>query len=264
MPFQTTAQITSHLRKMLDEDYGREKSAEPPTKKARQSQRGFGDKEQTETTPRTLSPVPHAMTQNTPDDVNVDVDEEDGELADIEDNSEDNTERNDLDVPHPIYKRGKIVFEDDLYRVFVKAVRHKKVTRFSLSDHLFTVWVETKQLMNNEEPLLFDLEFALEKGLIEILDRLKAVYDSQYNQNQIYITILEKNMVNGLNSGNYSLHTPSKMIVRWVLSMLYHFLKSNQTIRLNESFKIQIKVLSFRHTQQLEKNKRGFIKHLYH
>ncbi len=248
MSFQTASQITSHLRKILHNNKRDNREQEPPVKQARQT--GLGESE----TPQTPSP------SNTIQDYD---DDGDGEFADIEDNSNEEADTSEA-LPHPIYSRGRMVYEDDLYQVFVKAVRHKKPTQYSLSDHLFTVWVKSKTLVNNEEPLLFDLELALEKALIEILDRLKAVYDSQQNQNQIYITVLEKSMLNGLNSGNYSLHTPSKTIVRWVLSMLYHFLKSNQTIRLNESFKIQIKVLSLRHTQALEKNKRGFTRHLYH
>ncbi len=183
---------------------------------------------------------------------------EDEDFADEEDN---NTEVNNESNSHPIYLQGTKVFENDLYSVFVKGVQHKRRTRYSLSDHLFIMWIEPKK---SGTPLIFDLESALETALTHVLDRLKRVYDSVQNQNQIYITVTEKNILHGLNSGNYSLHTPSAKIVRWVLSMLYNYLKSEQTLRLNDSFKIQIKVLSHRHVQDLEKRRADFKKHIYH
>ena len=187
----------------------------------------------------------------------------DGYAGDLEENNENNgDEQTDQAVPHPIYSRGRQVYEDEMYKIFIKAVAHRRQTRFSLSDHLFTLWIETKPVQ--EEPFLLDLEEALQKALVHVLDRLKDVYNASQNQNQVYITVIEKHILNGINSGNYSLNTPSIKIARWVLSMLYHYLKSNQTIRLNDSFKIQIKVLSLHHTRQLESRKREFTKHVYH
>ncbi len=181
---------------------------------------------------------------------------QDGHIADTEDNNDVNEA-----IPHPVYKKGTKVFEDHAYKVYVKAVSHRQRTQYSLSDHLFTLWLEEK---THSVPLLFDLEFALEQALIQVLDRLKEVYNAQQNQNQIYVTVLEKNILHGLNSGNYSLNTPSKKIVRWVLSMLYNYLKSDQTLRLNNSFKIQIKVLSIRHVRDLQKRRANFRRHIFH
>ena len=77
--------------------------------------------------------------------------------------------------------------------------------------------------------------------------------------------MIEKNILKGLNSGNYSLNTPSWQIARWVMAMLYNYLKSRQTLKLNNSFKIHIKVLSTRHANDLEQNKRSsFRRKLYH
>ncbi len=166
-------------------------------------------------------------------------------------------------MPHPIYRQGSKVFEDNTYKVYIKAVKHKQHTQYSLADHLFLIWVKTKKYMR-APPLLFNLENALEKALTHILDNLKTVYNAAHNQNQVYVTILHQDILKGINSGNYSLNTPSIKIVRWILSMFYHFLKSNQTLRLNDSFKIQIKVLSIRHTNDLIKRRRGFVQHIYH
>ncbi len=182
--------------------------------------------------------------------------------ASEEEETEGEEENDEEAVPHPIYRQGRKVFQDSWYKVYVKAVGHQRQTRYSLGDHLFLVWVETKK--NMRPPLLFDLENALQKALVHILDHLKNAYNSSNNQNQVYVTILHQQILRGINSGNYSLNTPSIKIVRWVLSMFYHFLKSNQTLRLNDSFKIQIKVLSRRHTNDLVQRRPGFIRHIYH
>ncbi len=193
---------------------------------------------------------------------NSDIENPEPYNGDIEDNTIGDDENPEGAIPHPIYSRGRDVYEDEYYKVHVIAVSFRKRTRYSLTDHLFDVRIEPKD--TSFQPLILDLEEALEKGLIIILDHLKRAYDSRVNQNQIYITIVEKNILRGLNSGNYSLHTPSAKIARWVLAMLYNYLKSKQTLELNDSFKIQIKVLSRRHTNDLVERNSRFRQHIYH
>ena len=49
------------------------------------------------------------------------------------------------------------------------------------------------------------------------------------------------------------------------MAMLYNYLKSRQTLKLNNSFKIHIKVLSTRHANDLEQNTRStFHRKMYH
>ncbi len=159
------------------------------------------------------------------------------------------------------FHEGTIVYEEPEFRLKVKSVQHIRRTRYMLSDHLYSMWIEQKE--KGDPPLLLDLETAIEQGLIRVLDELKSVYPS-HHQYQIYVTIIAQQILSGLNSGNYSLNTPSEKIARWMLSMLYHYLKSKQTLRLDKTFKIQIKVLSVGHTNNLMQNNAKFRRHVYH
>ncbi len=177
-------------------------------------------------------------------------------------NAEDGSENNEAPRrSHDPYNEGTIVLENSNFRFKAKSMGHTRQTRYRLSDHLYTIWVEEKK-RNLEPPLLLDLEEGLEAALIHVLDDLKRVYEER--QYQIYVTIIDRSIRSGLNSGNYSLQTPSEKIARWMMAMLYNYLKSNQTLRLNYSFKIQIKVLSIRHTQNLQQNRPNFTRHVYH
>ncbi len=232
MALRTTNDIQAHMKKVLD----------------------LGDN-------RSPSPICDSFSdisgggENAENSVDVDT----SENSDAETNDYDNV---DGAIDHPIYNRGKDIYDDSIFKVHVVAVAARKRTRYSLSDHLFDVQIIPKD--STSPPRVLDLEDAIEKALVIILDNLKKVYDSKRNQNQVYITIVEKGILRGLNSGNYSLHTPSNKISRWVMALLYNYLKSKQTLLLNSSFKIQIKVLSRRHTNDLVQNKKKFRQHIYH
>ncbi len=158
---------------------------------------------------------------------------------------------------------GTKVFENDVFKLFVKSAEHKKSSKYNLSDHLYKVTVEEK---TGEPALLLDIEEPLREALVKILDKLKTVYNKD-NHHQVYLTIIEKNILNGLNSGNYALNAPSKKIANWVCSMLYNYLKSKQTLTLNDSFNVKIKVLGVKHILDLmndKKRKKPFQPHIYH
>ncbi len=91
----------------------------------------------------------------------------------------------------------------------------------------------------------------MKKALEAVLNSLKLVYGRDLHH-QVYVTIIENKILHGLNSGNYDINTPSSIISNRVLSMLYNYLKSYQTLRINPSFKIQVKVLSVPHMTYLE------------
>jgi hypothetical protein len=120
-----------------------------------------------------------------------------------------------------------------------------------LDDHLYEVDFQSRH--GNQQPLLLDMEKPIEAALTRIFDILKKKYPFELHR-QAYVTIIESSILNGINSGNYDVHTKSSTIARWSLSQLYHFLKSHTTLRLNPSFKINIKVLSTRHTDDLNRN----------
>lgn len=67
-----------------------------------------------------------------------------------------------------------------------------------------------------------------------------------------YLTLFQRPMINGLNSGAFDLQSPeaaAEMTDR-VLSMLSQYLLSNQSLQLNSSFQVYLKILSIEHMNQ--------------
>ena len=54
-------------------------------------------------------------------------------------------------------------------------------------------------------------------------------------------------MINGLNTGGFDIQDSGTDIVDRVLKMLEQFLISNQTLKVDETFKVYLKVLSIPH-----------------
>ncbi len=159
----------------------------------------------------------------------------------------------------PFPKNGKVVYENSSLKISAQEVKHKKYSRFNIGDHLYSLTFHTK---DSNQPLIMEIEKSLELALIAVLHQLKNSY-AKGEDFQVYITVLGKGIKSGLNSGNYSLRTPPEKIVRWVLSMLYNFLKSKQTMKLNGSFHVKIKVLSVEHTRDLIQRRKSFRKHVF-
>ena len=157
------------------------------------------------------------------------------------------------------FQQGTNIFSDANIEVNVQAVEHQRHTRFRAEDHLYQV---TLHPTRRTAPILLSLETALKEALMAILLRLQNNYPSSFHH-QVYITIIEKKIKHGLNTGNYDLAAPPIHVVNRALTILHSYLKSNQTMKLNDSFKIQIKILSHRHTAHLISQNPRFQKKIF-
>jgi hypothetical protein len=152
-----------------------------------------------------------------------------------------------------IFSQSSVVFQDDNVKVEVQAVSFQKASNIRLSDHLFLVKMTPKQ--SNSKPLLISLDEALQSALITIYDKLKSVYSSD-NHHQIVTTVHSRHMLSGgISSGNFDLNSPSSTLARQIIARWYNFLKSDQTMTLDNSFKVYITILSTRHSNELAKKK---------
>ncbi len=228
MPLKTRRQISNHLRQVLN--------IQSPQNRASSTSSTIGSRDIANTAPGS----------HTQDEQSLD------NTSEVDENHAQRTY-----TPFP--KNGKVVFENPSLKISVKEVEHKKYSRFNVGDHLYSLTFDTKSL---HRPLISQIEKSLEASLLAVLLQLKQAYDKKEDF-QIYITVLGKGIKSGLNSGNYSLRAPAEKIVRWVLSMLYHFLKSKQTMKLNETFHVKIKVLSVEHTRNLVQRRKSFRKHVF-
>ncbi len=159
----------------------------------------------------------------------------------------------------PPFQQGTNIYSDTNVAINVQAIEHQRHTRFRAEDHLFEVKIKPTR---RNAPILLSLEIALKEALMAILIRLQQYYPSTMHH-QVYITIIERKIKHGLNTGNYDLAAPPIHVVNRALTVLHSYLKSNQTMKLNDSFKIQIKVLSHRHTHYLESKKPNFQKKIF-
>ncbi len=159
----------------------------------------------------------------------------------------------------PVFQRGENIYSDTNVNIMVRAIEHQRITRFRAEDHLYQVDIIPRR---RQTPLLLSLETAIKEALSSILLRLRGNYPSNLHH-QVYITIIENNIVHGLNTGNFDLNAPPNNIVNRALTILHSYLKSNQTLHLTNSFKIQIKVLSHNHTNYLQGNNPHFRKKIF-
>ncbi len=157
------------------------------------------------------------------------------------------------------FQKGTVVFSDKNVDIHVQSIGNNRNTRFRTEDHLYQITINPHR---RTAPLILSLEKALREALTLILLKLKGMYAANLHH-QIYLTIIEQNILHGLNTGNYDINSPANIIVNRAMTILHSYLKSKQTLRLNNSFKIQLKVLSHRHTHHLVTTKPQFQKHVF-
>lgn len=153
--------------------------------------------------------------------------------------------------------KGEVIYNDpeNNLQLEVKRKRHVKETNY-LEDHLFEITIKENKT-RAKRPLLVDLLLIFLAALEAFLRDLANFYD-QASNHQMYITVIDENIRNGLNTGNFNVHTNPEVVATHVLNMLYNFLTSNMSLRLNNSFKFNIKVLSLRHAN--DRIQRGSLK----
>ena len=94
---------------------------------------------------------------------------------------------------------------------------------------------------------------------------MQNTYDATQRR-QAQVAVIERSMTSSsLNTSFFDLNTPVEEIVGYIFSMMRSFLRSFQTLKIDNSFKINVKVLSLKHMANLSlkhmanlKNKHGY------
>jgi hypothetical protein len=160
---------------------------------------------------------------------------------------------NEIFLNFPIDSHDSVkVFENNQIEVFVKKSFHQRQKRFRLDDSLFHVKIKVKE--NATQPLLFDLLDVLEKVFTFILQNIQTFFNPN-DINEVYLTLFQSPMINGLNTPAVRLQDP-KDVVQRVLDMLFRYLRSenNINLELNDTFTVYVHVLSIDHVQFKKKN----------
>jgi hypothetical protein len=145
------------------------------------------------------------------------------------------------------------VFENEQIEVYVKKSFHQRQKNFRLQDNLFHIKIKTKEF--KKQPLLFDLLDVFEKVFEFILNHLKTFFNPN-DINEVYLTLFQEPMINGLNSPGVRLGDDPKEVVQRILDMLFRFLlsDSNMNLELNDTFIVYIHILSIDHVNFKLKN----------
>ena len=137
------------------------------------------------------------------------------------------------------------VYENDIMRLIIEQSSFVRQKKFKLHDHLFHMTIQLKESANSPPLLQNILEF-LQIAFEHILQNVRKLYNPE-DHNIAFLTLYQKPMINGLNTGGFDIQESSSEMVQRVLTMLQQYLVSNQNLQLDETFKIYLKVLSVKH-----------------
>ena len=96
---------------------------------------------------------------------------------------------------------SQIIFENDEMELFIEKAAHLRQKKFDLQDHIFHMKIKLKN-SNSTAPLLRDILDFLQAGFSYILENVRKFYNSE-DHNIAFLTLFQRPMINGLNTGNY-------------------------------------------------------------
>jgi hypothetical protein len=129
-------------------------------------------------------------------------------------------------IQHNLFRDETVINpdSDSPYEVVVRRKQFQRQIKFRLDDALFSVKIRKKKSSYlKETPELLTLLEPLQEGLTAIIEELQNEYTA--NSHQIYLTVIEKGIDNGLNTGNFSLKTAPEIIAYSATDSLYYFLQ---------------------------------------
>jgi hypothetical protein len=146
------------------------------------------------------------------------------------------------------------IYENNEFELFIRKDRHKRLRRFRLQDTVYHIQIKLKN-PNTSHPLLLNLLDLFKKLFYFILKNLQNFYDKD-SHNDVYMAIFQPPMESSLNVGATHLQDSERLkeTVEILLSSLYRYLISdNQSLQINNAFKIYFHVLSVDHTKFRQK-----------
>ncbi len=147
-----------------------------------------------------------------------------------------------------------IIFENENIKLYIERGVHLRQRRFHLQDHMYYIKVLLKN-PNMPPPLLSDLLHLFQEGFNYILTNLSTFYNPE-DHNIAFLTLYQEPMINALNTGGFDLQESVSDMIDRILTMLQQFLISNNSLRLNNSFKVYVKVMSIDHMRFKQNRKK--------
>ena len=146
-------------------------------------------------------------------------------------------------MPDPEIEMGRrrTVFEDTQIKVSYSRVAFQKLTRFHLSNYLFSLKIALKK--RAEDDLMISALVGIMSGLTAIFEDLKQEFERDLNRN-MYITIVHDNLSSAIQIGPINFQTESVInIVQRIQEKIERTLESHQTMKIDKSLLLYIRVL---------------------
>ena len=149
-------------------------------------------------------------------------------------------------VPPPnLFPRSTLIHTSDSFKIYDRQTPFKRQKSFDSSDRLYGINVQMSD--GQEGPFMTDCQDVMRSVLEYVIGQIQHAFDKNRHR-QIYVTISDiNNMLNGINTANYSIREDKDVIIKEALSQFFIFLQSHKEMHLTDSFKIHVKVLGIEH-----------------
>ncbi len=123
-------------------------------------------------------------------------------------------------------------------------------SKWNVEDHLYTLTLHREGEDSHPRivKILSPLRIAIERVLLELRDHYANFNPGEESLQLVFVTIVDKSLRSGINSGSFSLTTKPEIITAGLISQLFHFLISQDTLELSDSFAVKFRVLSIDHS----------------
>lgn len=157
-----------------------------------------------------------------------------------------------------LYNNPTKILETEKLKIFIEKTEFQRQKRFKVDDHLYIMKVETK---SNQIIFLKDLTEILENCFIEVINEIKQFYNNQNDTNLLYISIYQPNLTSAIKSQGLDIQKSSaESLIQHVMNMFHRFVNSNETLKLQNGFKVYFKVFSYAHFQDLKSRRKTHLK----
>ena len=141
------------------------------------------------------------------------------------------------------------VFEDSNIKLLVRKVDFARQKNFALTDHLYALTLQRKE-KSAEFPLAISVTHAIYEAIEKILAELKSFYGGTMRQSldrYCIITFISNDLESALNTPVFKLSDSIDSTMTEFRSRLENCLQSFQSMRLDESFRINLKIVGLDH-----------------
>ena len=164
-----------------------------------------------------------------------------------------------IPLDHPTGKDFEVlIYDQDDVKVYARRSQFKKNDTFDTNDKLFKYRFEPKN--KDEPPTVLDVMNTITATIIDAINSTKEAYKNHPQKDvQVYVTVTDNRIHNGINTINFDIRTRTRLVVQEILDMIYTFLDSNRDFDLSKNLEIQVTCVGM--STEMRRTQKGFKKH---